>query len=387
MPDFTQGMDDEVMRRIMGRAAKAPPPSAKPAAPTGPRPAPFPGAVRHAEPPATPPAPVPAPPPPAELAGQGLLSQGRPQRLHASGDPPPPDVKPFQQQSNVIRPEDIPDFMKEQAEAAERRGPPQVVGIDSLPPEKQAEFRRLAAEVMGNELPPLPPPVTPPAANVAPEPVSGFSPEQEKPDSPPAASGSELQRCPRCAVNLNVPYEGEQPTDNDRLVFISTLRTGSFVKTYKMFGGQMEVTFRVPNSNEQFAAGRAQIENVDEKKTTPEDYNWRSLQYGLVTTLDEVRFPDGFHYKAPFGISKVVSGPQHPSYYDPDEPDPSRAMETARVKLINEIFLNDTLVRAVLVEMLKFARLMDRMRWELADPKISWGLPVSVQRFAPIASV
>jgi hypothetical protein len=125
---------------------------------------------------------------------------------------------------------------------------------------------------------------------------------QQPPDTPsdkPPDAVAPLHECPRCLLDLRLPYN-VTVTDEDKYAFIAAcLGKKQFTKTYALLGGKVLVTFRDLSSQDQDTA-LLQLRYDAEQKHLASTQEWWSQYalYHLVLGLQRLVLNDQLEYEA-----------------------------------------------------------------------------------------
>ena len=138
-----------------------------------------------------------------------------------------------------------------------------------------------------------------------------------------------LTHCPYCYWDLSVPNVVEV-TDDDRTTYITALVLGKlFTKTYMLFDGQLQVTFRCLAVGELDACFRQVYkERVREEITSMVDYWEKVGRYRMCLQLQRLHSPGNFDHDMPDGLS-LQTNPGAIAYWEvpADDPEPLRRIE------------------------------------------------------------
>ena len=349
---------------------------------------------------------APATRPPVLPTVPQIQSQRRPRLISDQARELPPDAVPTTYEKvtdtgPVADMEGIPPWMLADAEKA--RQEPKTVNLADLPESARGNYTDLQALFKGGvpagtpaaanptsapvpqQVPASPqvtaPPFIPtaPAVEVAPAaPTETISDRSENPaeKKDPAQETFAAKHCTRCGWDPANPYP-TTPSDDDRIVFISTLRSGRFIKTYDLFSGRMKVTFRTLTPREQLTCRQALMAEVP-AQTLVEDAVRVELQLNLFAQLVAIQFVDGEVVEFPRGICPAISGSAS-TYHYPDQSDGVQAVRDLRNRCLDNLFQSAPLLQSVMVALEEFTFVVNALRGEMENPKVIWPLPVSVR--------
>jgi hypothetical protein len=164
--------------------------------------------------------------------------------------------------------------------------------------------------------------------------------------------------CPRCGLDLSNP--AAEPAHEDVLVYVQTVLGGHrFVKKCSLFGGRVEVVFRGLTINEEEVI-RAQINSEIEKKLlkTQRDVRIRRAEYRMVAGIASWALQG----KVPVDIPEIAA------YGWAADATVSTVLEAMRRDVNNQIFITDTVRRAVAHCWSQFWNTLKHMEVKANDP-------------------
>lgn len=122
---------------------------------------------------------------------------------------------------------------------------------------------------------------------------------EDKPEALPkvgtvATSKEEVTHfCPRCGWITSLPYKRAEVTEDDRVQFVySIMQRLPFKKSYKLFNGQMTVTFRsrIPEDKE-LVLNQGRYDIQQERYADLNSMQYWAGQYELALLLDDISCP------------------------------------------------------------------------------------------------
>ncbi len=203
-------------------------------------------------------------------------------------------------------------------------------------------------------------------------------------DAKPAEVQSEtgaaaaLAFCPHCNWDLSVPSV-EEPPYSDKMAFLQCLLGQKpFVKSYLLFNGNVEVTFRTLTMLEVDTLYK-QTYRDRELGNTPTDVDfWERLnRYRVMLQLQSFRAngEGGFFRDLPDAYSKATNPSGTAFWLEPEEdaalPLGETAVPTIETWMIENVLKSDGLFRVVNVTCNKFNRLASKME-AMADNSDFW---------------
>jgi hypothetical protein len=250
--------------------------------------------------------------------------------------------------------EEVMATVKAQLDAAPTRAafvPPEPVPIESLSPAKLAEMQEAISAF------------SKPAAPVA-------VPEVSAPAQPEASTNNTgaldpIAVCPRCAWDLKTPV-GPEPEYFDKLKFVTTMLANKpFQKQYKLFNGELIVTFRSLRPKEIDACYSHIIYEINEGKIKFQGDIYEMVnRYRFYLQLVELRTKtsEGMSFEFPDGFTQRTN-PKATAFWElpEDLPENSKGLDIVEDYITSEVLTTESLHRVVAAACRDFNRLVAQL--------------------------
>jgi hypothetical protein len=205
----------------------------------------------------------------------------------------------------------------------------------------------------------MPRPQTPPEPEPTPEP----EPEPEHTHEDNAGGSLPLLHCPRCMLNLNVPFSIE-PTQDDRLGFVATILGASrFHKTYRLMDNRILLTFRSMTAPEvDLVFRQLRLDQLSGEILGDADYFARLNMYRMVCMLDRIADGSGSVLS---DVPPILEIP----YDEPEYGQPKRTRLVPMVEWFNNEVCNTESLRRIVAQQHRiFQRLIEALEAQTAEP-------------------
>ena len=244
---------------------------------------------------------------------------------------------------------------------------PQIHDLETLSQEKQAEVERtinsMLQQTAGSTLPaPPPPPVASPEAALVDPSVLAFKNLTEQPATPaaaPEAPPAAKQQCQHCGWEVTAPDDLViEPTD--KLVYVQAILGGQrFIKQYPLFGGQIQVTFRMLTVEEtQLISKQTDQDARSGRLELVSQYLGRWTEYALAAALQRINGHGVTHTFKPV----LEAGIQY------DEKPGETVLQAYRDYIQKNVLRVDGLYRATALAFQNFMAITSKMADRAQDP-------------------
>lgn len=237
--------------------------------------------------------------------------------------------------------------------------------IEELPPERRRELEASVAAAK-QELP-RPEPRQPTVVE------ADIPPANERPATHETLSETPTH-CPQCEWNLQ-RTEVAEITDLDKQLFLqSWLGQQPFVRTFPLFGGQLEVTFRNLTSRELDLIGaqvHREVARGDFSDLT--DQFEAANRYRMMLQLLSVRHRGVLVHDLPDGFDQKRNPMAQAHWEFPDGVDPERqGLEMIADYMLSKVLTSESTHRTMQMQCQRFNRLVARLEAVVTSPDFSF---------------